>query len=104
LYVAYEIIGFIPPIFSCIIYPFTMRRPPYIILERPNHLRDIWDKLRIPLLQFGCPLRSCLELIFKSNQPQRLRGFSLDFLQQTKFHPKKAISPSKGTQSTGMLP
>jgi hypothetical protein len=28
-----------------------MRRPPYIGLERPNHLRDLWDKLRILLLQ-----------------------------------------------------
>ena len=30
---------------------FTMRRPPYISLERPNHLIDYWDKLRIFLLQ-----------------------------------------------------
>ena len=30
---------------------FTMRKPPYISLERPNHLIDIWDKLRIPPLQ-----------------------------------------------------
>jgi hypothetical protein len=30
---------------------FTMRRPPYISLERPNHLKYIWDKLRILLLQ-----------------------------------------------------
>ena len=37
--------------FSISIVPFTMRRTPYITLERSNHLRDLWDKLRIPLLQ-----------------------------------------------------
>ena len=42
----YEIISLMPSM-----YPhFTMRRPPYIGLERPNHLRYSWDKLRILLL------------------------------------------------------
>jgi hypothetical protein len=43
----YEIISLMPSMSP----PFTMRRPPYIGFERPNHLRDSWDRLRIFLHQ-----------------------------------------------------
>jgi hypothetical protein len=48
LYVSYEIIGFIPPIFSC---TFHHEKASFYKSGEAQHFRDIWDKLRIPLLQ-----------------------------------------------------
>jgi hypothetical protein len=42
----YEIITLMPSMSP----PFTMKRPPYIGLEMPNHLTYSWDRLRILLL------------------------------------------------------
>jgi hypothetical protein len=73
-----------------------MRRPPYITLERPNHLRDIWDKWRILLLQLRIfpkiiPLPS-----IQIQPPSEIEGLFLDLSQQTKKSLRKYSAPPKG--------
>ena len=83
---------------------FTMRRPPYISLERPNHLRYSWDRLRILLHQLWIFIRSILELRFESNQLHRWGGVLPNFPQQHKISSNNPALPQNGAQSVAMLP
>ena len=97
----YEIIILMPSMSP----PFTMRRPPYIGLERPNHLRDTWDRLKILLLQLW---------IFPKIKPwpqiwiqptSEIKGILPWFLSTVQNSLKQANAPSKwGTECCNTPP
>ena len=67
-----------------------MRRPPYISFERPNHLRDLWDKLRIPLLQLWIFPKIMPWPLIRIQPPSKIERI-LPW-----FPPTNQISPIKG--------
>lgn len=82
-----------------------MRRPPYIILERPNHLRDLWDKLRIPLLQLRIFPKIMPWPSIWIQLPSGVEGFFPYLPQQTQNLPKKRVAlAQKGAQGAQALP
>jgi hypothetical protein len=73
-----------------------MRRPPYIGLERPNHLRYIWGKLRIFLLQLWIfPKIMALPRI-RIQLPPEIEGIFPSFFSTNQISPRKGSAPPKG--------
>ena len=76
--------------------PFTMRRPLYISLERPNHLRDLWDKLRISLLQLRIFPKIMPWDHIRIQPPSDIEGIFPSFFSTNQISPRKGSTPPKG--------
>ena len=75
--------------------PFTMKRPPYIGLERPNQLRYSWDRLNIFIHQLWIlPKMHPWPQIWIQLTP-KMRGISPWFSSTVEYSLKHAITPSK---------
>ena len=75
---------------------FTMRRPPYIGLERPNHLRYLWGKLRILLLQLWIFPKIMAWPRIQIQLPSKIEGISSWFSSTSQNSLRKGSAPPKG--------
>ena len=76
--------------------PFTMRRPLYISLERPNQLRDIWDKLMISLLQLRIFPKIMPWDHIRIQPTSNIEGIFPSFFSTNQTSPRKGSTPPKG--------
>ena len=83
---------------------FTMRRPLYISLERPNHLRHLWDKLRISLLQLRIFPKIMPWDHIQIQPPSDIEGIFPSFFLTNQISPRKISAPPNGTPECYNIP